>query len=174
MMKYFGVLILLVITIITSCKKVNKIELKESDVSQELIVVSKLDVETIKYVEYVLDRKAKNILTSWQTYTDVISAINEFKKAEFKFFNDNEEIFSSTIDELEMTIPDKINTIAISSRILVLKTKLLKLKQQLELSNTSKKEKLQALKEVFLANENVTLQINKKFEKEAQNIIKPY
>ncbi len=170
-MKYLSIIILL---LIVSCNKEVKTVVLEGDVKQDTLVISKLDVGAIKYVEYVLDAKAKNTIGSWQTYNDVINAIEGFKAANFEFFVDNEEIFISTLNELETTIPEKIDTEPIKARFLVLKTKLYKLKQQLELSNSSKDERLEALKEVFEANANLTLQINKKYEKDAQKIVKPY
>ena len=136
--------------------------------------IAKADVEAIKFVEYVLDTKAKSMLSSWQTYADVNTAIGNFKSADFNFFVDNEEIFNTTLSELETTIPETIDTAPIMARLLVLKTKLLKLKQELELTSSSKTQRLQALKEVFEANTNVILQINKKYEKEAQKITNPY
>lgn len=171
-MKYLGSLILLLIMV--SCNEASKPVVKEITIKQDTLVIAKADIEAIKYVDYVLDSKAKSTLASWQTYTDVMTTVEDFKSANFSFFVDNEEIFITTLEELETTIPEKIDTEPIKARLLVLKTKLFKLKQQLKLSNTPKNEKLKALKEVFEANANVTLQINKKYEKEAQKIIKPY
>jgi len=171
-MNYLRTLIL--VMLVVSCNGASKTQIKENTVAQDTFVITKGDIEAIKYIEYVLESESKSTLGSWQAYVDVSSALEDFKNADFKFFVDNEEIMISTLDELEITIPEEINTPPIQARLLVFKTKLYKLKQQLELSNSSKEEKLQALKAVFIANSNVTLQINKKYEKEAQKITKPY
>ena len=171
-MKSLNFLVLLLA--IVSCNKPSKTNVQENNIEQDTLAINKTDIETIKYVEYVLDTEAKTEMASWQIFTDVIAAIEDFKTANFTFFIDNEAIYASTLNDLETTIPEAINTAPIKARFLVLTTKLYKLKQQLELSNTTKKERLQALKEVFEAQANVTLQINKKYEKEAQKIIKPY
>jgi len=171
-MNYLRSIIFLLL--IVSCNKTDNTQTKEIVVNQDSLVITKGDIEALKYVEYVLDSKSKNTLGSWQTYTDLTSALEDFKSANFNFFVDNEEIFVTTLDEIETTIPEEINTSPIQARLLVLKTKLYKLKQQLELSNSSKDERLKALKAVFEANANVILQINKTYEKKSQKIIKPY
>ena len=47
--------------------------------------------------------------------------------------------------------------------------------QEIDSLNTStKKEKLVAIQQIFIALSNLNLQINKKIEKESQTILKPY
>lgn len=173
-MRYLSVLILL---IISSCNKKETVKvepIKQIVAKQDTLSISKTNIETLKIVEYALDSKAANAMASWQAYNDIASAIENFKLADFNFFIENEELFISTLDELETTIPERIETDPIKARLLVLKTKLYMLQQQLKFSNSSKIERLNSLKALFESHANVVLHINKKFEKEAQKTVKPY
>jgi hypothetical protein len=67
-------------------------------------------------------------------------------------------------------MPDSIKTAPILSRITALETMILKLNSTLKLDNVDKTEQLRAVKELLIAMSNFNLQINKKFELEANLI----
>ena len=113
-------------------------------------------------------------MASWQPYITIADAVESLKQADFSFFTADIEVFNSAIKDLENTIPEPIKTQSIQARVLALKTQLLKLKGLVALQAISKKEKLLAVKEVFVAFSNLNLQINKKVEKDSQNIERPY
>jgi len=167
--------IFLILICLFSCK--NSIEKTEETVEQttqkNTTKVSKKDISKIKYLDYGVDIKAKNTLDSWLPYNTIATAIASLKNGGFSFFVDDETVFSTAMKDLETTIPENIDTASIRARILVLKTKLYKLEEATKLTTTTKKEHLLIIKEVFQAFSYVTLLINKKFEKEAQYIIKP-
>lgn len=135
--------------------------------------LTKKDIAEIKYLDYGIDTKAKNTLDSWLVYNILSKAVEDLKNANFDFFIEDEAVFASALEDLDTTIPENINNASIRARLLVLKTKLYKLEEATRLTTTSKKEHLATIKEVFEAFSYVTLLVNKKFEKEAQSIIKP-
>ncbi|MDX1272147.1 MAG: hypothetical protein R3340_09965 [Bizionia paragorgiae] len=135
--------------------------------------ITKEDIAKLKYVDYSVDAKAKTTLDSWQAYSDISRAISQVKIADLSFFTSDEEIFMSTVKELGTTIPIKINSDPIQARVLALTTKMYKLEETINLKTSDKKEKLSSIKDVLQAFSYLTLQVNKKYEKEAQNIIKP-
>ncbi|WP_299884008.1 hypothetical protein [uncultured Lacinutrix sp.] len=156
-----------------TCNEKQQTTKVESKLKTDTTVLTKIDISKINYIDYGVDTKAKNTLDAWQAYNTIAVAVNGLKSANFDFFKEDNSVFIPTIKELETTIPDKINIDPIQARMLILKTKLLKLEEVINLKTTQKKEKLLVIKEVFEAFSNMTLQINKKFEKEAQSIIKP-
>ena len=172
-MKFISTILILVCLI--SCKKYSEVtEQKiEREVVKDTLSLSKKDIAKIKYLDYGIDAKAKNTLDSWLVYNIISKAVEDLKNANFDFFIEDEAVFASALEDLDTTIPENINTASIRARVLVLKTKLYKLEEATRLTTTSKKEHLLIVKEVLEAFSYVTLLVNKKFEKEAQNIIKP-
>lgn len=172
-MKFLSALLILVC--LMSCKESVEItEQKAEETKQkDTTIVSKTDIAKIQYLDYGIDAKAKNTLDSWLTYNTVAIAIVDLKNGKFNFFIDDETVFATAMEDLETTIPENIDTASIRARLLVLKTKLYKLEEATRLSTTTKREHLLVIKEAFQAFSYVTLLVNKKFEKEAQNIIKP-
>lgn len=172
-MKFLSALLLLICLV--SCKKtVNTTEeVVEETKQRDTTLVSKKDIAKIQFLDYGVDAKAKNTLDSWLTYNTVATAIAGVKNGDFGFFIDDKAVFETAMEDLDTTIPKNIDTAAIRARLLVLKTKLYKLEEATRLTTTTKKEHLLVIKEAFQAFSYVTLLINKKFEKEAQNIIKP-
>ncbi|WAC01186.1 hypothetical protein N7U66_13725 [Lacinutrix neustonica] len=170
-MKYF--IILLVITSLVACKKEGTAATKDFAVEADSTKITIEDLSQLSYVDYGVDEKAKNALDSWQAYATVSSAMGKLRTANFDFFKTDDEEFNTLLKDLKLTIPVSIDSDPVQARVLVLRTKLLKLREAIDLKTIEKKDRLIAVKELFQAFSYVTLQINKKFEKEAQNIIKP-
>ena len=173
-MKLFN--FLLIITLLfSSCKK----ESKDAVVDDSVIVIdtlllTKKDIKKITYQDIAIDAKANTVMSNWKAYLDVANGIQNLFTPDFTFFNADVDLFNSTIKDLEETIPEAINTQAIKARVLVLKTMLLKFQEIETLKTSTKKEKLVAMRQVFFAQSNLNLQINKKIEKDNQVIVKPY
>lgn len=173
-MKLFN--FLLIITLLfSSCKK----ESKDAVVDDSVIVIdtlllAKKDIKKITYQDIAIDAKANTVMSNWKAYLDVANGIQNLFTPDFTFFNADVDLFNSTIKDLEETIPEAINTQAIKARVLVLKTMLLKFQEIETLKTSTKKEKLVAMRQVFFAQSNLNLQINKKIEKDNQVIVKPY
>jgi len=145
-------------------------EIQEDTVSQ----ITKEDISKLNFREFILDAKAEKSLESWQKYYELDNIINNVNQANLTFFKNNNEILIAFIDDLKATTPEVIDTPLIMARLVVLETKIFKLEGVVNLSNPKKKELLSVIKECLSAFSNLNLQINKKFEKDSQNIQKPY
>lgn len=157
---------------LSACKKEVTSTLETSAVSEDSTKITKEDISKINYLEYGIDNKAKKTLDSWSAYNTISRAIETVKQGDFTFFEADEEVFNTTLNDIETTTPNAIDSEPIKARVLILRTKLLKFREVINLNTSKKNDKLIALKELFQSFSYVTLQINKKFEKEAQNIIK--
>lgn len=168
-------IIITLLVVLCGCKKEENTTKETTTVATDSKKITKEDISKINYIEFSIDNKAKQTLNSWAAYNTVSRAIEILKQADFSFFKTDDAIFNTTLSDIENTTPDAINNEPIKARILILKTKLLKFRELIYLNTAKKNEKLLALKELFQSFNYVTLQINKKFEKEAQkqNIIKP-
>lgn len=157
-----------------SCAKQegSKVQNESQEVSVSLI--TKEDISNLKYKEFVLDVKAEKALEAWQKYYELDDIINNINQANLSFFNDNNEILIAFIKDLKETIPETVDSPLIVARLVALETKMFKLEGVVNLSNPMRNELLSVIKECLSAFSNLNLQINKKFEKESQNIQKPY
>jgi len=166
-------LILILLLVFSACKKEGVNTTDNLIVKPDSTKISKEDISKIKYIEYGIDDKATETLDSWIAYNTISRAIETAKEGDFTFFMSDEEVFNTTLKDIETTTPEAIDSAPIKARVLILRTTLLKFRAQFNLNTATKNQKLIALKELFQSFSYVTLQINKKFEKEAQNIIKP-
>lgn len=169
-MKHFTILLLLVV--LTACKKEVNSTTETTTISADTSKVTQEDISKINFIDYGIDRKAKVTLDSWEAYNTISRAIQASKTGDFTFFKSDDEVFNATLKDIETTTPNAINSEPIKARVLILRTKLLKFRALVQLGTSSKNEKLIGLKELYQSFSYLTLQINKKFEKEAQNIIK--
>ena len=143
------------------------------EVNSENFKVSAKDIDNIKYTEFALSNLSENATENWLKFHELQEEITILKKGELSFFKDDKAILVSLITDLKNEIPKDLNTLSILVRLSVLETAVLKLEGISSLSNVNKKVILNAIKDVLVANSNVILQMNKKFEKDSQNIEKP-
>jgi len=165
--------ILFLVFLATSCMddSTKKVETKLQQESEEIL--NKGDIDGLKYIEFLPDQKVVKQISGWEKYSELDRLIIDVKNANFSFFRDNAEILNTFCEELISTIPKGMNTPQINSRVIVLQTKLFKLESVVGLSNVNKKQLLESVKELLIAFSNLNLQMNKKVEKESQNIRKP-
>ncbi len=173
-MKFIKLLLILAF-LFTACNKDQKeIVVEDNTTVLDSLKITKKDISRLNYKDIGLDSKTNNVIADWQPYLNVANGVEKIKTPDFSFFNSDTDMFISTLRDLEETIPQEVNTNPIKSRILVLKTMLFKFQEIESLKTSTKKEKLTAIKQVFIAMSNLNLQINKKVEKDSQTIIKPY
>ena len=98
--------------------------------------------------------------------------VGYLRNADFSFFNGEQSILITFIKDFNTTVPESIKTAPILSRITALETMLLKLNSTLRLDNIDKEAQLKATKEFLVAMSNLNFQINKKFELDANLVIK--
>ncbi|MEO5788906.1 MAG: hypothetical protein ACOH2D_15865 [Gelidibacter sp.] len=166
-------LLLLSILIFIGCKSEPKVEDLPSENQENAFAVTAEDIEKLNYTDYILSPDSEQAIRDWQKYQDLQVNIELLKKANLSFFKVEKKIMQEFINELKAGQPESVNTPAIRSRMTVLETNLLRLQDLANLDNIKKKELLEAIKELLVADVNLKLQINKKFEKEAQQIQVP-
>ena len=157
--------------LISSCKKteennpVNTVE----NTSQEL---SEKDISKIDYLDFVLDEKTEQVIENWEEYYQIQDVVNNVKEGNLGFFNEKETI-KTLLTDLKKNIPESVNTSATLARIKVLETKIYKLESLYNLSTTNKEVLKSNIKEFLVSFSNLNFQMNKKLEKDNNNIQKP-
>lgn len=135
--------------------------------------ITKKEIENLKYNDFGLSNDARTAVSDWQKYQELSTQIEYLKKADISFFKSDITLITTFLNDFRAELPKTLNTNEIKARITALETKILKLNSLLLLDNISKNEQIEGLKEVFVAFSNLNLQINKKLEFEAYNILKP-
>lgn len=161
------------LTLFYSCKKnqeANSVEIIDEKPNQE---VTEKEISNLNYVEFDLDIKTEKAVEDWQEYYQLQDVINNVKKGDLSFFYDNEESIKTLLKDIYKNIPAGVNSNATKVRLNALETKLHKLKSLSNLSTTSKDELHNVIKEFLESFSNLNFQMNKKLEKESQNVEKP-
>lgn len=161
--------------VLLSCKdtKSTPIQNLESDKEKPTQIITQTDIAKLKYKDFGLDAKAEKIIEPWEAYTQLHQLIKNIKLANFSGLKDNNNVLQTLIEDLNKNNPAALKSPAISARLMVLETKLFKLESLVNLSNINKKELGDTIKELLIAFSNLNLQINKKLERDSQNIEKP-
>ena len=159
------------LTIVCSCKQVQEEEIPQEANTSEGI--TQKEIAKFKIIEFTLDPKTDKIIKNWQAYYQISDVVENVKKGDLSFFNDNKDGIQTLLEELETSIPAQVDNNATQARLLTLKTKLYKLESLANISTTSKKELSKAIKEFLESFSNLNFQMNKKIEKDNQNIVKP-
>ena len=148
-------------------------EVVKVDTNLRADVITSHDIDNLKYTDYILSNDSQKAVIDWQKYQELYIQLGFLKTADMSFFNGEKLILKKFMNELKTEIPEAINTEIIQSRLIALETKMLKFNSVLHLENIPKTEQLSTLKEFLVAAANLKLQINKKLELDANNILKP-
>ena len=164
----------IIICLILSCDKTTQTGKNSlQEISFAEFKVNSKDIIQIKYTEFALSNLSEKTSKDWLKFIELQEEIAILKKGDLAFFKDDKIVLKSFITDLKNEIPEAVNVPSILVRLSVLETAIFKLEGVANLHNVSKDVLLRAIKDVLVANSNVILQINKKFEKESQNIQKP-
>ena len=157
-----------------SCNRSNEVieELPQNTSSKENKITIK-DIEQIKYTEFALSDLSENYTRNWLKFQEFLSRIEILKKGDLLFFKDDKVILQGFITDLKNEIPEDLNTPSTLVRLTVLETTMFKLEGISNINNVKKEMVLNAIRDVLVAHSNLIFQINKKFEKDSQNIEKP-
>ncbi|WP_299393274.1 hypothetical protein [uncultured Gelidibacter sp.] len=166
-------LMLLCVLIFVSCKSDPQPVENTSDTQEKAYTIKAEDIENLKYTDYVLSPDSSQAILDWQLYQDLQNNIELLKGGNLSFFRVEKGIMEEFISEMKMQQPPVVVTPAIRSRMTVLETNILKLQNLSNLDNIKKQDFLEAIRELLIADANLKLQMNKKFEKEAQQIQLP-
>ena len=135
--------------------------------------ITKEGISKLDYIEFVLDENTDKLFENWASYSELDNHLSDLKQGDISFFKENPELLDALIKDFKETLPEEINSPAILARIKELETKIYKLQSITIISNGNKNDLYPVIKELLISFSNFNLQINKKFEKEAQNIQKP-
>lgn len=164
----------LIFTIIfIGCKSEPEAADPASDNQEDSFAISVEDIAKIDYIDYALSPDSAEAILDWQRFQELQSNMELLKNGNLSFFRVEKKIMEQFISELKMQQPPILLSAAIRSRMTVLETDLLRLQDLSNLDNITKENLLNAIKELLIADANLKLQINKKFEKEAQQIQLP-
>lgn len=157
--------------IITACN--NKPQQTEEVSVENNSIITKGDIETLKYLEFALDPKVEILAEPWLPYDQLKITIEDIKKADFSFFEDEQAVFE-LVRELRKMIPDTLKTQSVLSRITIVENMLYKFDDTQALHTTTKPELAMAIKDLLVSYSNLNFQLNKKIEKDGQRIVRPY
>jgi hypothetical protein len=159
---------------VTSCKsdKVSEVII-ETQEQLEARTISQKDIESIRYDDFGLSPDSQKAANDWQKFQELNTQIEVLKKGDLAYFSGDPLIIKTLMQELRTEIPKTLQTNEISARITALDTKTQKLNSLLRLANINKEEKINVIKEFLTTISNLNLQINKKFEFEKNDVIKP-
>ncbi len=135
--------------------------------------VSAYDINQIKFTEFALSDLTEKYTRDWLKFQEFQEEIDRLKKGDLTFFINDKTILQIFFKDIKIEIPESLNISSILVRLSVLETSIFKLRSITNLNNVKKELLLKAIKEVLVANSNIILQMNKKFEKDSQKIEKP-
>nr|WP_321243069.1 hypothetical protein [uncultured Psychroserpens sp.] len=160
--------------LIISCKedKVSEV-IVETQEQIDAKKISQKDIESIRYDDFGLSTDSQKAVADWQKFQELNTQIELLKKGDLVYFSGDPLIVKTLLQELRTQMPVNLKTNEISARITALDTKTQKLNSLLRIDNIDKEEKIKAIKEFLITTSNLNLQINKKFEFDKNNVLKP-
>lgn len=135
--------------------------------------ITSKDIGNLKFKDYALSSDSERLIANWSKYQEFNNQIGFLKKADLSFFGGEKKVLIELIKDLKKETPKQVNTNAVQSRMVVLETTILKLHNDLNLNNSSKKTRLKSIKEVLISMSNLNNQVNSKLEFDRNNIDKP-
>ncbi len=170
-----GILLLVLgFVLLVNCK--NDKVLKEVAETQEQIdarTIYESDIVALRYTDFGLSSDSERATNDWQKFQELQNETNDLKKGSLDFFSQDRLLLTTFLAELQTEMPEELKTNEIMARLTALNTKAQKLHSLLTLDNIDKSERLQAIKEYLVTVSNLNLQMNKKFEFDKNNIVKP-
>jgi len=166
------IFVILLVCFFWSCKKNPTEKAISTDSKKDSIVVSKIDIQKLNFTEFVLDRQSEKQL-NWLKYYEMASKMEELKNGDLSFFKTDKKIVETFMDEFTNTLPLHLNDESIQARILIVKTMYFKLNNIINMTTSNTDEIEKAIKDLLESFSNLNYQINKKFERDSQNVAKP-
>lgn len=171
-MKIKVLVTLSLITMVMSCKNIQE-DTTENYTDNNGEKITEKELSNLDIIEFTLDVKTKKAIENWEEYNQLQEVVKNVKKGDLSFFIDNTEVIKTLFKDLLKNIPSEVNTNATLARIVALETKLYKLESLYNLSTTSKEELSTVIKEFLQSFSNLNFQMNKKLEKDYNDIEKP-
>ena len=161
MMRY-----LLLVVLLHSCNNSIKIPekfSKNNTIENSINISSKIDPQK-------LSLEAQKITQKWSSLPELQNIINALKSKNYSSFMETDNYLKEFITELKKTLPKKLNSPPITSRIIVLETNILELESILSKTQFETKKKATVTDRSIESYYNLIYQINKTIEKKLQKI----
>lgn len=169
MLLYCGFCLLMI-----NCKNNDVSEVKvETQEQIDARTISQKDIESLRYNDFALSTDSKIAVRNWQKFQELNAHVESLKKGDLSFFKSERLLLNTFFLEFRNEMPENLQTNEIIARFTALDTKAQKLNSFLTLNNIEKQDQIVAIKEFLITASNLNLQINKKFEFEKNNILKP-
>lgn len=167
------ILLLFIIIGCNSKEEASTRDIEVDSVKTDSTKITSRDIAQLKFTEYALSDIAKSKTSNWQKFNELTEKIEILKTGDLSFFSDDKAILEVFITDLINEVPESLKTSSVLVRLAVIKTTFFKLEGLASLSTAKKDDVLSTIKDVIISYNNLVFQMNKKFEKESQNIIKP-
>ena len=157
---------LLLIILLHSCNnsvKINNKFSKNNTIENSINISSKIDPQK-------LSLEAQKITQKWSSLPELQSIINALKSKNYSSFMETDNYLKEFIAELKKTLPKKLNSPPITSRIVVLETNILELESILSKTQFETEKKATLTNRSIESYYNLIYQINKTIEKKLQKI----
>ncbi len=161
MMRY-----LLLVVLLHCCNNSIKIPekfSKNNTIENSINISSKIDPQK-------LSLEAQKITQKWSSLPELQNIINALKSKNYSSFMETDNYLKEFITELKKTLPKKLNSPPITSRIIVLETNILELESILSKTQFETKKKATVTDRFIESYYNLIYQINKTIEKKLQKI----
>lgn len=123
-------------------------------------------IKDLKFTDYALSSEAEEVIVNWEKYKELAIQIEYLKEGDMSFFNGEESVLIDFLKAFTAQIPEDLETEPILSRVALVETMILKLNEDLSLSNMDSNKKLDSILEVLVSFSNLNLQIDKKLERD--------
>lgn len=173
-LKIFIPFLFLLFFLSCNSKTTNETIIVEETVAIDSSKITTKDIAKLEYTDFALSNLSKSKTINWQKFNELTVKIETLKTGDLSFFKDDKSILIGFLNDLKNEIPESLNTPAILVRLSVIETTFLKLEGLATLRSAKKEDLLIVIKDVLVSYTNLVFQMNKKFEKESQNIEKPY
>ena len=120
-----------------------------------------------KFVFHELSDKAKIYVSNWAVYDDFEKEVKTLNGNTIEVLLNKSELLVSHLDSLSKNIPDTLFNQAILSRVIVVKTRINLLHQELKKSKIDSIQLQNYMNEMNASVSNLIIQINEKFQKDA-------
>ncbi len=120
-----------------------------------------------KFVFPELSDKAKIYVSNWAVYDDFEKEVKTLNGNTIEVLLNKSELLVSHLDSLSKNIPDTLFNQAILSRVIVVKTRINLLHQELKKSKIDSIQLQNYMNEMNASVSNLIIQINEKFQKDA-------
>jgi hypothetical protein len=157
---------LLLIILLQGCNNsinITDISSENDTLKNSINISAKINPQSLSY-------EAQGITQKWSSLPELKNIINGLKSENYSAFMETDNYLKEFITELKKTLPKKLNTPSITSRIVVLETNILELESVLSKTQLETKRKVIVTDKSIESYYNLIYQINKTIEKELQKI----